>query len=114
MTKQKAFMKQEIELGLNRLEYDDPGRPFRAVLVLETDKHYNGGVESNATVFWVGSHSRQHAFGLAGGGDFRKSIQRDKTLRATQKAIERQHATAFTPEAIEELTRAAIAHYGAA
>jgi hypothetical protein len=35
-------------------------------------------------------------------------------LRATQKAIERQHATAFTPEAIEELTRAAIAHYGAA
>lgn len=103
--------KQEIDLGITRLEYDDPARPQRATLTLTTSKHSSGGLSSEATVFWIGFHSRQHAYGLAGGGDFIKRLLINKAARATQSNIDRQHSQVFTPSVIEELTNAAKQYY---
>lgn len=104
--------KIEIDLGLTRLEYNDPARPRKAVLTICTSKHYNGGLESDATVYWVGAHSRQHAFGLAGGGDFKKTLLRsDRSVKATQRNIDKQHAEIFTPEVVESLTQTAKEYY---
>ena len=104
--------KQDIELGITRLEYGDLSRPQRAVLTIQTDRHYNGGVASYATVFWFGGGERQHAFGLAGGGDYEKKVYLDQSVKSvTQKAIDRQHAEVFTPATIEQLTGLAKAHY---
>lgn len=87
------------------LERDDYGQTRYAFLVLETGKDYNGRMKSDATVFWVGDHSRQHAFGLGGGGDFSKTVLRTPgKVTATQKAIDRQHAEVFTAEVVESLT----------
>lgn len=103
---------QDIDLGIVRYEYGDAQRPQRAVLTIETDKSGRGGIESIATVMWCGDHSRQHMFGLAGGGDFSiRVFQTLKTMRATQKAINFIHAGAFTPEKIAELIEQAKAHY---
>lgn len=106
-------IKQDIELGLARNEYYYPNTKFRAVLTIETGKGYSGGIESTATVFWVGNHSRDHAFGLgSSGGDFSRNLVRTSyTVRATQKAIERQHATVFTAEVVAVLTAKALAWY---
>jgi hypothetical protein len=59
-----------IDLGLTRQKNSDIRR---AELHLVADKAYRGGVESDATVFWIARGSRQHAFGL-GGGDFSKKV----------------------------------------
>lgn len=103
---------QDIDLGIVRYEYGDAARPQRAILTIETDKSGRGGIESRAIVMWCGDHSRQHVFGLAGGGDFSVEVYRSpKETRATQKAINSQHAGAFTPEKIAELIEQAKAHY---
>jgi hypothetical protein len=104
--------RQDIDLGISRLEYGDPARPQHAVLTLTTGKHYAGGVESSARVYWIGLHSRSHAFGLAGKGDFdMPRMKWERTTKATQRAIDRQHAEVFTAEVIEQLTQAAKEHY---
>lgn len=103
---------QDINLNLTRNEWGKPdGKLQSAVLTIETDKHYNGGLDATATVFWFGDHSRSHAFGLGGGGDFSKTLAVNKTARATQKAIDTLHAQTFTPEVIASLTAEAIAYY---
>lgn len=106
---------QEIDLGLTRREYaDDPKSTRRAVLEIETSKAYNGGVESDATVYWHGDHSRQHSFGLAGGGDFSKRLKRDTTVKATQKAIDTQYAQVFTADVLAALMAEAKEYYAGA
>jgi len=100
---------QEIELGLTRNEYNDPTRTFRAVLEIETDK-WTGEIRATAKVMWHGHHSRQHAYGLGGGGDFSKTLAKSPA-RATQKAIDTLHAQTFTPEVIAALTAEALDWY---
>ncbi len=103
---------QDIELGLNRLEYGDHGRSQRAVMTISTGKGYNGGLRSSVTVSWCGDGFRQHAFGMGGGGgDFSKALKTSERVKATQKALDKQHAEVFTPEVIAQLTEAAKAHY---
>lgn len=104
---------QDIDLGITRLEYGDANRPQRAALTLATGKYYNGGLVSGVAVFWVGRYSRQQMIGLGSKeGDFSMGrIKINRETKATQKAIDRQHAEVFTPEVIEQLTQAAKAHY---
>lgn len=107
---------QEIELGITRLEYGDPERPQRAVLELQTAKHYDGGLASRASVYWHGKHTRSHAMGVGNSktGDYsRRPTRTDKAVRATQKAIDRRHAEIFTPEVVETIIAEAKAHYAA-
>lgn len=107
-----ADKKQDIDLGITRFEYGEMERPQRAVLTISTGKGFNGGLRSCVTVFWLSPGSRSTMLGLGGGGDFSKTVKvSDRTVRATQKAIDTQHAEVFTPEAIEELKQAATAHY---
>jgi hypothetical protein len=103
---------QDIELGITRLQYGEQDRPQRAVLNICTRKHYNGGISSIAMVVWIGHHTRSHAFGLASGGDYECRLGRSaQTVKATQKAIDAQHAAIFTPDLIERLVEGAKAHY---
>lgn len=106
---------QKIELGFTRLEYGDPARPQRAVLELSTDKHYDGGLVSRASVYWHSDHSRSQLIALGGsGGDYSHRPSRtDRSVRATQKAIDKLHADVFTPDVIQMLTAEAKAHYAA-
>lgn len=107
---------QEIELGITRMEYDDPERPQRAVLELQTAKHYDGGLVSRASVYWHGKHSRSHAIGVGNSttGDYsRRPARTDTGVRATQKNIDTRHAEIFTPEVVETITAEAKAHYAA-
>lgn len=108
--------KQDIELDISRLEYNDATRPQRAVLTLETAKSYRGGLESDAKVYWVGKNFRSFAMSLSakGGGDFSKLVLHSHpTVKATQKAIDSQHMQAFTAEAVAELVASAKAYYAA-
>jgi hypothetical protein len=57
---------------------------------------------------------RSQCIGLlgAGGGDFSRDLHRSATtVKATQKAIDKQHAEVFTPDVVAGLTDAAKAHY---
>lgn len=104
----------DIDLGITRFEYGDTERPQRAVLTVSTSKYYNGGLISNATVYWVGDHSRQNmmCLGDPSGGDYTNRLKVSaRTVKATQKAIDTQHAEVFTAEAIARLTQAAKDHY---
>lgn len=83
-----------IELGLTRADF--AGELRKAVLILKTAKDSRGGLRSDATVFWEGFHSRQHEFGLGAGGDYSKTLLEIPNVRATQKAIDAQHAQVFT------------------
>lgn len=104
---------RKIELGITRLEYGEADRPQRAVLELSTHKHYNGGLISTATVFWHGEHSKSNLISLGGGsGDFTRRLRvSERTVRATQKNIDTQHAAAFPPDVIASQTQAAKDHY---
>jgi len=108
---------QDIELGITRFEYGDLERPQRAVLVLDTHKHYNGGLVSTASVYWSGKHSRSQMVALfaGAGGDYNTQLRRgDRTAKATQRNIDRQHAEVFTSAVVESLTVAAKDHYAVA
>lgn len=101
--------KHEINLGLSRTE---SGRRQVAHLVLVTRRHYNGGIISDAKVFWVEDRCRSHALSLGDDiGDFSEQLKVADSVRATQKSIDTQHAEVFTSETIEQLTAAARAHY---
>lgn len=103
---------QDINLNLTRNEWGNPdGKLQTAVLNIETDKAYSGGLDSRAQVFWLADHSRSCAIGMGHGGDFSKKIAVNKALRATQKAIDTMHAAVFTPEVIASLTAEALAYY---
>lgn len=105
---------QDIDLDITRFEYGDAGRPQRAVLTICTEKGYDGGLRSEATVYWVGNHCRSNMMTIGGsaGGDFRKNLKRtERTVKATQKNIDAQHAEVFTAEVVAALTEAAKAHY---
>ncbi len=106
---------QDIELGIVRLEYGDAARPQRAVLTIETRKHYNGGLISDAHVYWVGNSCRSNMMSIGGDdsvGDYSKRLSvSPRTVKATQRAIDKQHADVFTTFAIAGLVEAAKAHY---
>jgi hypothetical protein len=105
--------KVDIDLELSRLEYDDATRPQRAVLMIETAKSYAGSLRSQATVYWLGLHGRSTCMAFfGGGGDFNRHLfSSAKTVKATQKAIDTQHAQVFTPEVIAGLVQAAKDYY---
>lgn len=105
--------KQDIELGITRFEYGELDRKQVAVLQIETSKYYTGGLISDAGVYWVGSHCRQNCMSLSAdaSGDYGKRLIVNRAAKATQKAIDKQHAEAFTPEVVARLVEAAKAHY---
>jgi hypothetical protein len=104
--------KRDIPLGIKRLE-SFGGETREAVLQIETSKGYTKGVESDATVFWVGGGCRSRMIGLGNGpgSDYSLRVQVDRNIRATQQAIDRQHAGVFTPERVSEIVEAAKLHY---
>lgn len=103
---------QDIDLGISRVDTTTGGRIQRAILTIDTSKALRGGLESDATVSWHSEHSRSHAFGLGGGGDFSKKLHRSmQNVKATQKAIDTQHAAVFTPDVVEALVAEAKAYY---
>lgn len=102
----------DIELGITRLEYGDAARPQRAVLTLSTRKYSRGGLISDATVYWVSQHSRQCMISFAGDGDFTKRLLvTDRTVKATQKNLDKCSKGAFLLEVVVMLVDAAKAHY---
>lgn len=105
--------RQDIDLGIVRFEYGEAARSRRAVLEIATRKHYNGGLISDATVYWVGDHSRQNCMSLGGnGGDYNYRLRvTPKDMRATQKNIDLLHAQVFGEDVVAGLVRAAKAHY---
>ncbi len=77
-----------------------------ARLVLTTDK-YSSGLTSMAAIEY------QYEGGVCfSTQDFRKRLHVDHKARATQKAIDTQHASIFHPAAVEALKAEALAHYG--
>ena len=106
---------QDIDFGITRYEYGEPERAQRAVLQISTSKHYNGGISSSASVFWVGQHVRQQLVGLGThGGDYSHRVKIDQSIRSvTQKAIDRQHGAVFTPGVVAQLANDARLHYAA-
>ena len=95
--------KQDIELGLTKQE---GGRPVRAVLTLKTDKG-SRGITSYASVSWHGGGFYTHMLF----GDFSVNLLNDQAARATQGAIDRQHAAVFADAKVAELTAAALKFY---
>lgn len=109
--------KQDIDLGITRYEYGEQDRKQAAVLQIETSKYYNGGVLSDASVYWIGRTSRQQLISLGGDsvGDYSKRLKLSgREVKATQKAIDRQHAEVFTPEVVAQLVETAKRHYAKA
>ncbi len=104
-----AEKSEVIELGLTST--DDIGEVRKAILVLDTHKGLGGRLKSSATVFWKGFQSRQHAFGLGGGGDYSKTLLQCPCARATQKVIDTQHAQVFTDEVRADLATEARKWY---
>lgn len=107
--------KQHIDL--NRSRTDNIGRVTTARLALVTGKHYNGGLDAAARVEWVGDHFVTRTMSIGGAdnlGDFYVTLARtERTVKATQKAIDRLHDQTFTPEVIAEVTARANAWYDA-
>ena len=79
-----------------------------AQLQLTTNKYSNGQMVSSAHIYFV----RDGLITFEVFGDFRKVLLRT-TARATQKALDLQHSSVFTPDAIEALKSEAIVFYAA-
>lgn len=84
----------EIVIGIAPVDTMNDTEGTR-LLSLVTSKNYNGNLETRATVFNVRAHSRQHAFGLAGGGDFSKKVCAQVGVKGTEKAIRTAHENAL-------------------
>ncbi len=109
--------KQDIALGITRYEYGEPARKRVAVLQIETRKYYDKGLISDASVYWVGEHSRQRTVSLGGDerGDYDRRLKvSGRDMRATQRAIDKQHAEVFTPDIVAGLVAGAKLHYATA
>ena len=79
-------------------------------LRIVTSKDYRKGVSTDARVFTrTGEGSWSHAFGLAGGGDFSKTLAHDRSARATEKTLRDMQATAVA--GVEALIAEARQHY---
>ncbi len=96
--------KNEIDLGIR-------GEKGERVLTISTYKS-SRGLLSTASVSEHSDGCQMHVFGLAGGGDYRKTLTLSPNIRATEKAVRLQHeqALALAPTVIEE----AKAHYARA
>lgn len=107
-----SSQRRDIDLGITRFERGDNAAKKVAVLQIETRKHYNGGLISDASVFWVGDYSRSQllSFG-ADGGDYSKRLKVSSKAKATQKAIDSQHAEVFTDVAVDALVDDAKGYY---
>lgn len=84
----------------------------RRELHIETSKAVRGGIESDATVYQRTEDGMglQHAFGLAGGGDYSARLRHDPTGRATEKALRTMHEAALMQA--DEQVRKVRAFYG--
>ncbi len=103
--------KNDIPLGIMRLEFGVTGREQTAVIEVSTLKGYNGGLVSSAQVFWVSPDSRSFMIY----GDFSKRVHvSPRGVKATQKALDAQHAEVFTGTAIHQLIDEARAYYATA
>jgi len=102
-----------IRIPLPHLDRVKDGKPERAKLSLQTYKPYSGGLLSSARVDFVSPEGWQtHACGLGGGGgDYSRSFFHNKAARATQSAIDKQHAEVFTPDVIAGIQSAIVLHY---
>ena len=89
-----------------RIELDITKHGRRAILTIKTDKGYRGGVRSGATVAWSDGQFESHLLY----GDF-DTCQKTTQGRATQKAIDTQHAAVFTPDVVAALVVEAKAFY---
>ena len=85
----------------------DDSRELRIV----TSKDYRKGLSSTARVFTrtPDRASWTHAFGLAGGGDFSKTLAHDVVARATEKKVQAMHAAVLV--GVDELVTEARQHY---
>ena len=90
---------------------DHTGRKTTGRLTLETGKDCKGGLSASYFVEHVGGHFATHAFGAGLRGDIRKTIIRNPTARATQKAIDTLHAQTFTPVAIASIEATVREYY---
>lgn len=104
-----AATERKIDIRLN----DADGQQVHvkrglAHLVLSTRKHTNGGIVSAAHVEWANDGFRTMVLW----GDFSMTVKTQHG-RATQKAIDTQHAEAFTPEKVAEVTDKALTFYAA-
>ena len=83
------------------------GEKETAELYLYTHKYGDGGVISMASVHFVGNGYRVCELF----GDYGRRMKLDRAARATQKAIDTQHAEVFTPDTIAEILKQVTAHY---
>ncbi len=96
--------REDIDLGME--QKGDGDRTKRAVLELRTSSGFRSGIRSSVTVFWIENGFRSTMLF----GDYSKNLATtDK--RATQKAIDTQHANVFTQAEINLQVAAAKAHY---
>ena len=89
-----------------------PGH-HRRQLRIETSKMYDRpGVATDAIVVTINDHGFSHIFGCGlPGSDFRMKLRREPGLRATEKALQTQHAAMV--EALDFIVSRALAHYAA-
>ena len=84
--------------------------PSEAFLHLYTDKASGSGIYSAAAIEFYDANGD---VSFAIGGDFRVTMKHDRRARATQAAIDKQHAEVFTEEAVAVLLGAVREHYAA-
>lgn len=80
-------------------------------LRIQTRKHsIHGGIYCNAFVVTITPMGYSHAIGLGAGGDFSKTLDQDRSARATEKAIRAMHQRCLVAGAYAVLDEA-IRHY---
>lgn len=89
-----------------------PGHDKRQ-LRIETSKMYDQpGVKTDASVVTLNDHGFTHVFGFGlPGDDFRMNLRREPGLRATEKALQTQHASLLGE--LDYIVSRALAHYAA-
>ena len=82
-------------------------------LRIETSKMYGRpGVETDAFVVTLEDFGFSHVFGSGrSDDDFRMNLRREPGLRATEKALQTQHASLL--ESLDYIVSRALAHYAA-
>jgi len=100
-------VKREIHImlpELDRISWND--KPEQARLTVTTRKG-DPGIWSSASVGFV----RDRCVSCELFGDFHKTFLHDKKARATQAAIDRQHDSIFTAQALTDLRAQVLAFY---
>lgn len=101
---------KRTHIHIPELDKTEDGVEKKAVLALYTDKASGSGIYSAAGVEF---HHPDGGYSFLIGGDFRVTMKHDRRARATQQAIDKQHAEVFTEEAVAVLLGAVREHYAA-